>query len=61
MKKYVFAALAALTLGGAVLAQPAHARVCYWNGFAQVCHPGPGPGAWWYRHHFYRPYGYWPY
>jgi hypothetical protein len=65
MKKYIFAALAALTLGGVALTQPAQARVCHWNGFVEVCHPGPGPGAWWWRHHYYRPYvyhyRYWPY
>lgn len=38
MKKYALAALAALTLGGAVLAsQPADARVCWSNGFRTVC------------------------
>jgi hypothetical protein len=62
MKKYIFAALAALTLVGTGLAQPAEARVCHWNGFVEVCRPGPGPG--WWRHHYYRPYVdryWWPY
>jgi|HubBroStandDraft_4_1064222.scaffolds.fasta_scaffold2156657_2 hypothetical protein len=56
MRKYIIATLAALTLGTAVLAQPAEAR-CFWNGFATICRPGPGPFFWHHRywhHGWYR-------
>lgn len=44
MKKLIVAAVAALTIGGAVLSSPAEAR-CFWNGFGYTC-----------THHFYRPF-----
>ena len=43
MMRFVFAALATIVLGAAIIAQPAQAARCFWNGAITVCRPAPRP------------------
>jgi hypothetical protein len=45
MMRFVFAAVATMVIGAAVIAQPAQAARCFWNGAVTVCKPAPRPNV----------------